>query len=161
MSPRIVIIKDGAIGTDGKINGDDLHVIEGTPPGMDGKQISTIIMTRSQAGAAGAASAPGGKRIIVRCIKTARIENGKTVVADAGKGCADIGSPDIDALTADAMRDAGVELAMIKPTIESTLKSARAEIMGNTDLSADQRARALAGIDIAIKETLKDKPPAE
>ncbi|MFZ4110243.1 MAG: hypothetical protein ACOYKQ_07210 [Polymorphobacter sp.] len=158
VSPRIIIIKDGAISIDGKIKADDLHAPEGTPPGKGGKQIKTIIMTHTEPGTAAPA---GGKRVVVRCIKTARIENGKTVVTDASKDCAIADMPDINAITAEAMQEAGVQIAMIRPTIEHALQSARVAIEENRDLSADQRAKALAGLDIAMKETLKDKSPAK
>jgi hypothetical protein len=120
-----------------------------------GKQVRTIIMTHAEPGAAPAA---GGKRIMIRCIKKAQLVDGKPVVSEASKDCENLDLPDIDAITADAMKEARVEIAMIRPTVEAALREARAEIAGNTDLSPDQRAKALAGIDIAIKETLKDKP---
>ena len=157
-APHVIVIKDGKVIMDGQRPGANVRVIETRTGDASGKQVKTIIMTRIDGDAA---AAPGGKRVIMRCKKTARIENGKPVITEASKDCDVADLPNIDLMTAGAMQKAGVEFAMIKPTIETALRSARAEIAGNSDLSADQRARALAGIDIAIKETLKDKPPAK
>ncbi len=154
-APHIIVVKDGKVIMDGKRPGRDVEVIETRDGDGSGKRVKTIIMTRGEPGDA------GGKRIIVRCIKKMRLENGKPVTSEASKDCDAVDMPDINAITAEAMQEAGVQIAMVRPTIEHALQSARAEIAGNADLSADQRAKALAGIDIAIKETLKDKPPAK
>ena len=159
-APQVIIIKDGKVIMDGKTPGTNVRVITTGDRDMGskdkgGKQVRTIIMTHAEPGAAPAA---GGKRIMIRCIKKAQLVDGKPVVSEASKDCENLDLPDIDAITADAMKEAGVEIAMIRPTVEAALREARAEIAGNTDLSPDQRAKALAGIDIAIKETLKDKP---
>jgi beta-lactamase regulating signal transducer with metallopeptidase domain len=157
-APHVIIIKDGKLVMDGQHPGSDVRVIEAGDGARSPKQVKTIIMTRSEGDAPAAA---GEKRLIMRCIKTVRIENGKSVTREAPKDCDAADLPEIDLMSAGAMQQAGVEIAMIKPTIESTLRRARAEIAGNSDLSADQRARALAGIDTAIKETLQDKPSAK
>jgi ElaB/YqjD/DUF883 family membrane-anchored ribosome-binding protein len=156
-APHVIIIKDGKVISDGMAGGSNVQVITTGDGEKGGKQVKTIIMTRHD----GAEGAPGAKRIIVRCIKKAKLVDGKEVVTEASKDCENLDMPDVDKITADAMKQAGVEIAMIRPTIESALREARAEIAADTDLSADQKARALAGIDTAIKETLKDKPAAK
>ncbi len=153
--PHVIVIKDGKVIMDGKRPGRDVEVIETRDGDGNGKRVKTIIMTRGEPGNA------GGKRVVVRCIKKMRLENGKPVTSEASQDCDDIDMPDINAITAEAMQEAGVQIAMIRPTIEHALQSARVAIEENRDLSADQRAKALAGLDIAIKETFKDKSPAK
>ena len=155
--PQVIIIRDGKISKDGAIVADGIKVI-GSDPGKGGTQIKTIIMTRTDRGAA---AAVGGRRVVVRCIRTARIENGKTVVTDATSDCASPDLLDIGAITAEAMQEAGVQTAMVRPTIAAALREARADIAGNSDLSVDQRVMALAGLDIAIKENFKINLPAK
>jgi ElaB/YqjD/DUF883 family membrane-anchored ribosome-binding protein len=156
-APQVIVIKDGKVIMDGKNAGTNVRVITTGDGAKDGKQVKTIIMTRHD----GAEGAPAAKRIIVRCIKKAKLVDGKEVITESSKDCENIDLPDVDKITADAMKEAGVEIAMIRPTIESALREARAEIAGNNDLSADQKAKALAGIDTAIRETMKDKPAAK
>jgi bla regulator protein BlaR1 len=154
-APHVIIIKDGKVISDGMTGGSNVQVIT-TGDGKDGKQIKTVVLHRQDG-----AGTPGVKRIIVRCIKKAKLVDGKEVVTEASKDCDNIDMPDVNKITADAMKEAGVEIAMIRPTIESALREARAEIAGNSDLSAEQKAKALAGIDTAIRETMKDKPGAK
>ncbi|OYU13851.1 MAG: hypothetical protein CFE37_14005, partial [Alphaproteobacteria bacterium PA4] len=97
-APHVIVIKDGKVVMDGKTSGSTVRVIETGDAGKPGKQVKTIIMTRGD----GPAELAGkdGKRIIVRCFKTARVENGKPVTSDASPDCETIDMPDVEKLTA-------------------------------------------------------------
>ena len=131
-----------------------------------------IIMQHGGDGAAMAAPDGAKRRIVIRCIKKATMVDGKMVTSDSAKDCENIDNLDIDATVAKAMAEAGMAKAeagsamdkagmtmvMIQPTIDRALASARVAILATAGLSADQRAKALAGIDEAQRQTATDKP---
>ena len=170
---RTIIIKKGQVIS----SGGGTVIITDDKPDADGGKHSVRKIIILQPGGVNSVSmipAEGGKgqksRVIIRCVTKATMKDGKLVTTDSAKDCENIDTMDINASVAKAMAetgmakdgatmaiaDAGMGMVMIQPTIDRALASARAAIVATAGLSADQRAKALAGIDEAQRQTAKD-----